>query len=161
MGSINSWAWHPIGVIHAFLLQEWFKNIHEPDVGNSQKDFNPMDGWDLSLTWIDDQKDLLVVSGYSPDSFNYIPAVTVWNIEKEEVLHWFFGPEPEIEYVDRKIFRWDTEYKGVSIWDLQTGNQIYHNDDFIAKSFHKETKTWLQLDVDKNSLHLLKAEKTL
>ena len=112
----------------------------------------------MSITWIDDDEKLIGVWGYSPDSFSYIPAFSIWDIEQENIMFWFAGPEPEVVYNDGNLYSWDPVRNGVSIWYCKTGEQLYHNDQFKAYLFHCQSKTWISFDKTNNSVSFLKIQ---
>jgi hypothetical protein len=126
------------------------KNIHEPENGKTIRDINPMDDWDKGITWIDQEEQFLGVWGYSLDSFNPIPAFSIWDIEEKKLINWFPGVEPEIVFLEEKVYSWDKREKKISVWDFKTGERIFHKTDFQAQYFHKESKTWITISKEGN-----------
>ncbi len=137
----NGWVWSPFGSILTWNLPRWLiDNVWESEDGPTKKVLCSRHYyWDGPLCWIDNHT--LAVWGYGDDESLLVPAVRIFDVLTGEETRWFAGPTGELVF-DHYLFSFDQEH-GLAVWDVQTGERLYHEPDFCPTGYHPGAKTFL------------------
>jgi hypothetical protein len=138
----NGWVWHPVGVMHAWSVEDWLtKNVWESEDGPSKFEIGWGDGWDLPLCWIDDTR--VAVWGYGTDEQKLLDAVRIENVDTRERERWFAGPSGELVF-DRVLFAFSQQH-GATVWNVERGTRLL-SEPRSPTRFHPTAKTFLRFD---------------
>jgi ribA/ribD-fused uncharacterized protein len=139
----NGWVWMPFGVITTWSLQRWFKeNVWESEDGPSNKNLCSRGYyWGGPICWIDSHT--LAVWGHGNDDNVLAPAVLIFDAATGEKVHWFAGPVGEL-FFDKFLFSCDPEH-GTAVWDILTGERVYHAPGFCPVAYHRGAKSFLSI----------------
>lgn len=151
----DGWVWHPFGVVSVWDLRRWHhENPWEPEDGPSRKTVCARSYfWNAPMCWIDNHT--LAVWGYGDDDADMIPAVILFDVEREEELSWFAGPEVEDDkdmpwherpggdlIFDEYLFSLSGKH-GTAVWDIETGERLLHEPGFCPTAYHSGARQFL------------------
>ncbi len=111
-------------------LRRWIdENVWESEDGPTRRDLCDQDDWDRPLCWLDGQT--LAVWGYrGPD----LPSIRVFDVTSGREVRSFIGPLGELVY-DTYLFSFAPEL-GITVWDVETGEQLLRDDTFSPVGYH-------------------------
>lgn len=153
----DGWIWQPEGIVNTWNLRRWvLENAWESEDGPSKKrSYWRENLWCVPLCWIDGQA--LAVWGYGEDANWLLPAVRLLDVVSGKELRWF--PAPDV--TSEKELRWFTgteglmvfdaylfsvsEWRGISVWDIATGERLLHEPVFSPWRYHRGAKQFLTL----------------
>ncbi len=153
----DGWVWHPFGVVSVWDLRRWHRdNVWESEDGPSRKSVCARAYfWNGPMCWIDNHT--LAVWGYGDDDEAMLPAVTLFDVEREEELSWFAGPEVEADkgkpwherpggelVFDEYLFSLSGKH-GTAVWDIQTGERLLHDPGFSPTAYHAGVHQFLSV----------------
>jgi hypothetical protein len=72
-----------------------------------------------------------------------IPAVRLFDVRHGQQEQWFYGPERGLLVFDQYLF--SASEKGMSVWDVETGERLLHDPTLNPISYHRLTKQFLSI----------------
>lgn len=139
----DGWVWHPIGVVVTWSLEKWLnENVWESEDGQSLRGLCDRGYfWNGSLCWLSNS--ILVVWGQGTDDDCLISAARLFDVATGREIRWFPGPEGKFEF-DTFLFSF-SEKHGLSAWDVETGEQLFHDPDLTPIRYNHHTKQFLTI----------------
>lgn len=145
----NGWHWHPWGVLTAWSLEKWLDNIWESEDGESKFDITSAAYfWDRPICWSDDNT--VVYWGVGDDDEEMEDSVVIFDLLKKEAVKIINGiPIGEL-FFDDYLFC-NSLKKGLSIWDIETSDLMYSNENIKTETFIKFEKGFI-INISKNEI---------
>jgi len=139
----DGWIWHPIGIVVTWNLHKWLnENCNESEFGTSHRKLCDRDHfWNGSLCWVSNST--LAVWGYGSDDLCMVPAARLFDVTTGRELRWFSGPSGKFEF-DKYLFSF-SETHGLSVWDVEIGEQLFYDLDFTPIRYNHRTKQFLTI----------------
>jgi hypothetical protein len=146
------WVWHPIGHAYSFDLKRWLEgNKWEPDASIHQKSYAIWDYfWDSPFVWLDERR--LCIWGVDENSMEPTDSATIFDAETAEQLFSFNGPTQDIFFYDEYLFSGikclDEYQKGLSVWDINTGELVHTQLEFAFDGYSHAKREFYLLGAD-------------
>lgn len=139
----DGWVWTPVGVLRSFNLRRWAReNVWESEDGPSVKELRSCSYfWDAPRCFVGERT--LAAWGFGGDDLHMVDAAMLFDVESGKLLRWFAG-------APRGEFRLALDYlltsakgHGTSIWDVETGERLHHDPDFLPWGHHRGARRFL------------------
>ncbi|MBX3120532.1 MAG: hypothetical protein KF784_15845 [Fimbriimonadaceae bacterium] len=156
----NGWIWHPHGEVRTWSLEKWIdENVWESEDGLSIRKFALRNYiWDIGLCWID--RNRLAIWGKGEVGFEPKRGVGIYDVKTGLELQ--FIQKPLIEpsrpasystgkwgwlVFDKYLFA-ISYVSGTGVWDIQTGDRIFHKKNMRPDRYHRGAQRFLTLKED-------------
>ncbi len=128
--AMNGWVWHPLGEVRVLHL----------DNPQSSRVLCQRDGLcDAPLIWLGPDK--LGVWGLGELDVMLLPGLRIFDLEARQELPPILGPEGPFAF-DQHLFCHTTE-QGFSVWNVESGQRIFHDPSFHPLAYHPSEKFFL------------------
>lgn len=125
----DGWVWHPLGVVRCWDLQRWLHDtVWESEDGATVRAVCSRSYyWGAPMCWLDDRR--LVVTGIGFDDDHIIPGVRVFDVDENEELLAFVGPQGQLFSDALRLYSANPD--GVQIWNPRTGHRTARLPGFV------------------------------
>ncbi len=93
------------------------------------------------MCWV--SSNLLAVWGFGDDDECMVPAARIFDVNTGKEVTWFPGPKGKFVF-DTYLFSF-SEKDSLSIWDVETGEQLLQDQSLTPLQYHPQTKQFLSI----------------
>lgn len=136
------WVWAPVGGVRMWSVRDWLThNRFEAEDGPSVRVVAWRDYfWDGPGCWLGSER--VVLWGYGTDDLTNLAAAWVFDATTGQEVGWFPGPPKGEFYGDKHLFVVSPQ-DGLSAWDVETGERIFHDPSHHPVSYHPTARLFL------------------
>lgn len=149
----NGWVWHPMGIVRTWSVERWLNdNPWESEDGPTAKGLTYQDNWDDPICWID-QRTLGAWTSVETSDEHEKLVFGFFDVESGEQKKVLDIPKGRIFVEGTHLFVSKTPYKGVAIWEIESGKNLENDVRVNAVKYHQGAKQFWGFG--NNLIHLL------
>lgn len=128
--AMNGWIWQSMGEVRVLNLSE----------DGPSRPLCQRDGfWDGPLVWLGPSR--LAVFGLGQIDVMLLPGVRIFDLDSQQELASIAGPDGPFAF-DLYLFC-HSPVQGFSVWDVETGQRVFHDPEFHPLAYHPGEKVFL------------------